>query len=93
MLLTLRGMLTLDAIWWLSKHKVAVLILDYRGRLQSCILHGAAPLGNVRLAQYRATLDLNASQAIAQQIVAEKNRSIGMPADMDEPHAAKAYWR
>lgn len=53
-LLTHSGLLSLDAIRWLSEHKIPLYALDWRGRLQSSITHSQVNHGTLRLRQYQA---------------------------------------
>jgi CRISPR/Cas system-associated endonuclease Cas1 len=72
--LTHSGNVSLDALRWLSQHKVPVFVLDWRGRLQASIVHGQPIQGALHLRQYQTHLDTAKRREIGLAILREKVR-------------------
>jgi CRISPR/Cas system-associated endonuclease Cas1 len=51
------GIISLEALTWLSWYKIPLFVIDWRGRLQTSIIHEHTNQGVMRLKQYQAHLD------------------------------------
>lgn len=87
------GIISFEAVRWLSNHKVPLFFIDWHGELQSSVIHRRPPRGGLRLAQYAAACDPQRTEEIASWIVREKNRRMGLEGDLPEWQAARAYWK
>jgi CRISPR-associated protein Cas1 len=68
------GVISFEALRWLSAHKIPVSLLQWNGNLMSVVLPREPISGKLKIRQYEAYLDKEKRQSIASSIIKEKVR-------------------